>query len=55
VKTQRIIDVFRREYKVNGYKYFFRGITPTIIRAFPVNAIILTSFDYTSKYFDCEI
>jgi hypothetical protein len=50
-----MIDVFRREYKIYGYKYFFRGLKPTIIGAFPVNAIILTSFDYITSYFDSEI
>jgi len=43
-------EVFRDKYKLHGYKYFFRGLSPTVLRAFPVNAICLTTFDYLTKY-----
>jgi solute carrier family 25 carnitine/acylcarnitine transporter 20/29 len=40
------MEVFRRGYREQGMGYFFRGLSPTIIRAFPVNAVTLASFDY---------
>ena len=36
-------------YREHGYQFFFKGLTPTVIRAFPVNAMTLTAFDYLSK------
>jgi hypothetical protein len=38
-------DIIREKYKKHGYAYFFKGLTPTVIRAFPVNAISLATFD----------
>eukprot|EP00347_Sterkiella_histriomuscorum_P013990 403362588 len=48
-ETPKIREVFRNQYKEHGYHYFFRGLKPTLIRAYPVNAITLSSFDYIAK------
>ena len=37
-------------YREQGLKYFFRGLTPTIVRAFPVNAATLASFDHLKQW-----
>lgn len=47
----KIRDVIKTQYKEHGLKYFFRGLNPTLIRAFPVNAITLSSFDYIQNHF----
>ena len=34
------MDCFRKTYHSDGIRGFFKGITPTLVRAFPVNATI---------------
>jgi len=48
-KYKGIVDCFQRSVKLEGYKWCFRGYLPTIIRGFPVGAIILTLNDYFLK------
>lgn len=38
--------VFKHYYRADGYRFFFRGLNATIVRAFPTNAV--TFFAYTS-------
>jgi len=40
-----IMQILTLEYRKHGMSYFFRGLSPTLIRAFPVNAVTLASFD----------
>jgi hypothetical protein len=49
-KAPTIKEVFVSEYKIHGAKYFFRGLTPTLVRAFPVNAVTLASFDFLQRW-----
>lgn len=41
----RLTNITRKMYAEGGSAIFWRGFTPCIIRAFPVNAVILASFD----------
>jgi solute carrier family 25 carnitine/acylcarnitine transporter 20/29 len=34
-----------RLYRKYGTRYFFKGVTPCLARAFPVNAVTLVSYD----------
>lgn len=45
-----IRQVLATGYREQGLKYFFRGLTPTIVRAFPVNAATLASFDHLKQW-----
>ncbi|TNV77046.1 hypothetical protein FGO68_gene14896 [Halteria grandinella] len=45
-----ISQVLRRGYAEQGIGYFFRGLSPTLIRAFPVNAVTLASFDMLQRW-----
>ena len=45
-------EIFMRRYREYGMKYFFKGLYPTLLRAFPVNAAVLASFDYISSYLE---
>ena len=37
--------IFIEKYKEKGWKYFYKGLAPTLLRAFPTNAVILAVFD----------
>lgn len=41
-----MIDQFRMIYKQYGWKGYFRGIGPCLLRAFPVNAAIFVSYEF---------
>lgn len=44
------LDCFKQIYKANGIKGFFRGFTPTILRAAPVNACTFYTFELVIRY-----
>ena len=44
-------QVIRKKYNQEGWKYFFKGLSPTLLRAFQVNAVCLSSFEYLNVYF----
>ena len=48
-ETPKIAHVFKRQYREHGASYFFRGLKPTLVRAYPVNALTLSSFDYINQ------
>ncbi|KAF7729631.1 hypothetical protein EC973_004004 [Apophysomyces ossiformis] len=45
------IDCLRHCYKEEGYRIFFRGLTPTILRAFPSNAATFMAYTWTMRLF----
>ncbi|TNV77299.1 hypothetical protein FGO68_gene3304 [Halteria grandinella] len=59
VKTQMMCDMshkprtmretFAQIYRQNGVRYFARGLTPTLLRAFPTNGVTLAVFDLMSE------
>lgn len=44
------LDCFKKIYQTNGIKGFFRGFTPTILRAAPVNACTFYTFELVLRY-----
>lgn len=49
---QGILSHFKSIFKEEGLPGFFRGITATIIRAFPTNAVILSVYSLTMRSLD---
>lgn len=45
------LDCFRQSMKNEGYKWLFRGLNSTIIRAFPTNAATFTVVTWTFRIF----
>lgn len=43
-----ILDIYRQK----GIKHFYVGMLANLIRTFPVDAIILASFDYLNEWID---
>ncbi|KAI8637083.1 mitochondrial carrier domain-containing protein [Parasitella parasitica] len=43
------IDCIKRSYRHEGWRIFFRGLTPTILRAFPSNAATFAAYTWTMK------
>lgn len=41
-----IIRTTRRLYKRNGLNYFFKGVTPCVVRAFPINSVVFVAYEY---------
>ena len=50
-KTPKMGKMFRELYAKHGWRHFFKGLMPTLIRAFPVNGVVLVTFNYTSERF----
>lgn len=48
-KAPKMIPEAIRLYKKYGARHFFKGLTPCVIRAFPVNAVTLVSYDGMSS------
>ncbi len=47
IERRRITYMFHTLWKEHGIKYFFRGLGVTLLRAFPVNAIIFPVYEFT--------
>lgn len=45
-----IIDTFKKMYKTEGMRSFFRGYGPCIVRAVPVNACVFVAFDIVNNF-----
>jgi len=43
------IECARQLYRAHGSKVFFRGLTPTLVRSFPVNATIFGTYELISS------
>lgn len=48
-------DCLRKSVQADGYICLFRGLTPTLIRAFPVNAVTFTVVEWTMKLLSGDI
>ncbi|KAL7333908.1 hypothetical protein PS15p_202752 [Mucor circinelloides] len=44
------IDCIKSSYQNEGWRIFFRGLTPTILRAFPSNAATFAAYTWTMKF-----
>lgn len=47
VEKRRIVYMFHSIWKEHGIQFFFRGLGVTLLRAFPVNAIIFPVYEFT--------
>lgn len=55
VKYRNSLDCLRKCVAQEGYSFMFRGFTPTIIRAFPVNAACFTVVTWTMRICEGDI
>ena len=44
-------DCIKKSLKNEGYKFIFKGIAPTLLRAFPANAAFFTTYSFVMTYF----
>jgi len=44
-----IIDTFKKVHAADGFRGFWKGFTPCIIRSFPANAVCFFGYEYTRK------
>ncbi|XP_065167783.1 mitochondrial basic amino acids transporter-like [Atheta coriaria] len=42
-------DCYKKSIAQNGHRVLFRGLTPTLVRAFPVNAVVFTVVTWTLR------
>ena len=47
IEKRRILHVYNAMRKKHGIQFFFRGLSVTLLRAFPVNAIIFPVYEFT--------
>ncbi len=47
IEKRRMHYIARQILNEHGWKYFFRGLGVTLLRAFPVNAIIFPTYEFT--------
>lgn len=45
------IDCMKCSYYEEGWRIFFKGLTPTILRAFPSNAATFAAYTWTMNLF----
>ena len=45
-----IISIAKRGFEMDGYNYFFRGVKPTLIRAFIVNAAVFFGYNQAKRH-----
>lgn len=48
------IDCLKKSVAAEGYGFLFRGLTPTLVRAFPVNAACFTVVTWTMRLFQTD-
>jgi solute carrier family 25 carnitine/acylcarnitine transporter 20/29 len=46
-----IVDCARKSFKEEGPRVFFKGLTPTLVRAFPANAVIFLVYAKINSFF----
>lgn len=46
------LDCLRKSVSTEGYAFLVRGLTPAVIRAFPVNAVCFTVVTWTMRLLD---
>lgn len=51
-KYNGAIDCMKQSYKSEGWKFFTRGLGPTLLRAFPMNAVCFLVVSYVMKFFN---
>lgn len=49
-----IVDCFTRSFREEGIKVFFKGLTPALMRSFPVNATIFYVYELAAKILKVE-
>lgn len=47
IEKRRISHIYKSIIQEHGWKFFFRGLNVTLLRAFPVNAIIFPVYEFT--------
>lgn len=50
-----MIDCFRKSYHAEGLPFFTRGLSSTLLRAFPMNAVCFMVVNSTLKYYNENI
>jgi solute carrier family 25 carnitine/acylcarnitine transporter 20/29 len=51
-KYSGMIDCARQIYRTSGWRGFYKGVTPCMIRAFPANAAAWAGYEYTIRGFE---
>lgn len=49
-----MVDCYKKSVAREGYKFLFRGLMPTLVRAFPVNAACFTVVTWSMRIMDNE-
>jgi hypothetical protein len=45
-----IVSIAKRGFEMDGYNYFFRGVKPTLMRAFIVNAAVFFGYNQAKRH-----
>lgn len=51
-KYEGLVDCYRKSVAREGYRFLFRGLMPTLVRAFPVNAACFTVVTWSMRIMD---
>lgn len=52
LKYSGAVDCVKKSYQVEGMHFFTRGLTSTLLRAFPMNAVCFLVVSYVMKFFE---
>lgn len=53
-KYEGLTDCYKKSVAREGYKFLFRGLVPTLVRAFPVNAACFTVVTWSMRIMDSD-
>jgi len=54
LKTPGIYETAAKYYKQQGFRFFFKGLGPTCMLAFPLNAIVFIVYDEVIELLDSK-
>lgn len=48
-KYSSMVDCFRQEYAINGWRTFFKGYVICMMRSFPVNGALMVTYRFMQR------
>ena len=52
VKYDGMLDCVRKIYKNEGFRAFYKGLTPNLLKTFPSSGVFFLAYEFTLKVLD---
>lgn len=47
-----VVETATKLYSRHGFRYFFKGLSPCLLRAYPINSIVFVAYEYFLELFN---